>query len=365
MRWEDFREEYRRIQLPTIRDRSSECAENRLDIAERILNPRTLGDVANPEALHKLQTELLAGAHSRFNRRRSPHTVKSYMAAVLSALGWAETQGWIPSTPKIRKVKTHKLRQMKGRPITTEEFERMLDKTKEVVGDEAAESWKYLLRGLWESALRLDELMHLSWNEPNTIRPEWKRGRLPVLIIPHQLQKNDTEEAIPLLPWFESVLLVTVASERTGWVFDPVSLQTKVNRRIVQSRPNSAWVAKVVSRIGKAENVVVIPGDGKTGRPTKYASAHDLRRSCADRLLDAGVPPITIARVLRHASWDTTRRHYAPGDVQKDAGVLRKLLGKPVTDERLRAWHDPPSDGLDPASACQDVPRYISDGESS
>ena len=39
------------------------------------------------------------------------------------------------------------------------------------------------------------------------------------------MQKNDTEEEIPLLPWFEKVLLETAECERTGWVFNPASLQ--------------------------------------------------------------------------------------------------------------------------------------------
>jgi hypothetical protein len=34
--------------------------------------------------------------------------------------------------------------------------------------------------------------------------------------------------------------------------------------------------------------------------------------------------------LFRHASWETTRRHYAPGDVQKDAGIKR-LLNRPLT----------------------------------
>jgi hypothetical protein len=51
---------------------------------------------------------------------------------------------------------------MKGRPISAEEFERMLDKTPGVVGDVAAASWQRVLRALWNSALRIDELMHVS-----------------------------------------------------------------------------------------------------------------------------------------------------------------------------------------------------------
>ena len=74
-------------------------------------------------------------------------------------------------------------------------------------------------RGLWQSALRVEELTNCAWDISGAITPEWKRGRLPVLQIPADMQKNDTEEAIPLLPWFEAVLHETPESRRTGWVF--------------------------------------------------------------------------------------------------------------------------------------------------
>ena len=85
-----------------------------------------------------------------------------------------------------------------------------------VVGDVAAESWQYLMWGIWESGLRIDELMHVSWDDANQIRPVWQRGRLPVLAIPHERQKNVTEESIPLLPGFESLLLQTPEQGRVG-----------------------------------------------------------------------------------------------------------------------------------------------------
>lgn len=78
---------------------------------------------------------------------------------------------------------------------------------------------------------------------------------------------------------------------------------------------------------------MVEAADERTGRPEKYASAHDLRRSCGERLRDAGVPPLVICRVMRHASWKTTRKHYAPGDIQTDARVLHQYLAeKPEGD---------------------------------
>ena len=142
------------------------------------------------------------------------------------------------------------------------------------------------------------------------------------------MQKNDTEESIPLLPWFEAVLLETPPEQRTGWVFNPLSLRLRLDRKVQHERPAAEWVGRVVSRIGEAAGIVVEQADERTGRPIKYATAHDLRRSCGERLRDAGVPPLVMCRVMRHSSRDTTRKHYAPGDIQRDAEVLREVLGK-------------------------------------
>lgn len=135
MPWDDFREEYRVLHLTTVRDSTASHAESRLDLAERILKPRTLGDVAEPNALQQLQAKLLAGVESRRKKPRSARTVRGYMNSVLAALNWAHLQGWLPNAPKLRKIKTPKQKVMKGRPIKEVEFERMLAATAGVVGD--------------------------------------------------------------------------------------------------------------------------------------------------------------------------------------------------------------------------------------
>src|SRR4051794_23807671 len=106
-----------------------------------------------------------------------------------------------------------------------------------------------------------------------------------------------------------------------------MSLQTMVGRGVRQQRPEAEWVGKIVSRIGEAAGVIVRPATGKG--QAKFASAHDLRRSCAERLISAGVPEREVSRILRHASVETTRRHYAPGTVQESAGIIRKTLLSP------------------------------------
>ena len=87
---------------------------------------------------------------------------------------------------------------------------------------------------------------------------------------------------------------------------------------------------QVAARTDRLDLLVNAAGIGwatrTIGKDGEYASAHDLRRSCGERLREAGVPPLVICRVMRHSSWETTRKHYAPGDVQQDAEVLRATL---------------------------------------
>jgi len=325
MSWQDFREQYRTLQLATLRTKSQIDAENRLDIAERILKPKTLADLASTNAIQTLQEKLLNGASSLRNKPRSKHTVRGYVTAVLAALNWAYQQGWIEKPVKFRKLKVAKSRRMKGRPLTLEEFQKMLGAVSQVVGEDGAKSWEYLLQGLWESALRLGELLRLSWDLPNSIQPRWSEGSCPTLEIPADLQKNDKDESIPLLPGFEKLLQETPVEQRTGWVFCPSYVRGFTFA--ASRRPTVAWVGKIVSKIGQVAGVCVAAANDRTGYPQKFASAHDLRRSCAQRLLKADVPPLTIARVMRHESWETTQKYYAPGDVQNDAQVLRDRLG--------------------------------------
>ena len=99
----------------------------------------------------------------------------------------------------------------------------MLEAVPRVVGGESAEPWRHLLRGLWESGLRLGELLSVSWGMEGTIWPFWNQEGEGVLKIPAAMQKNNVEEDIPLVPWFESLLLETPPGARRGWVFQAVT----------------------------------------------------------------------------------------------------------------------------------------------
>lgn len=312
-----FVNEYDRIYLTTLRDGSRSDALSRLNRCVEVSGCKTLGELATRRVLETIQAVLRDG--------RSAWTVKGIMAALFAALKWAKRREWIDQVPEIDRIKTARLKAMKGRPLALEEFERILQSTHKIVGNESAPSWKHTLRGYWESGLRRDELLAVSWDDPEQIRPAWDRGRFPVLLIPSSLQKNETEEEIPILPGFEALLLETPEGQRTGWVFNPQPLPQHQRRR-TQKRLQGPWVSRVISKISKEAGVATFTRGGQT----HFATVHDLRRSLAQRLLLAEVDRSIIKAVMRHSSWETTERHYAPGSVQKMASDARAALGNQV-----------------------------------
>ena len=314
MGWSDFVDVFKDRHLYSLRKGSQRHALSRLKICGEVSGAKTLGEMASRDNLEELQRRLLEGGRSKW-------TVKTTMDCLFSALRFAEDRDWLVKVPRIPRVKTSKLKGMKGRPITVEEFERLLEKAPDVVGEAAAESWRRLLRGYWTSGFRRDELLAISWDDEEWIHPDWS-SRHPVLVIPAALQKNDTEEDIPMPPEFAELLEETPNDQRTGWVFQLVSLQHKYKRKPRHGRPNGEWVGKVVRKIARAANVSTHTANGKL----QFATVHDLRRSWAQRMIDADVDERIIQRIMRHESVETLRRFYARGRVQRDAQKLAEAM---------------------------------------
>ena len=69
-------------------------------------------------------------------------------------------------------------------------------------------------------------------------------------------------------------------------------------------------VGRTISRFGEEAGIVVQQADPENGRRIKFASAHDLRRGCAQRLINAGVSAETLKVVMRHRDFATTEKYY-------------------------------------------------------
>ena len=88
-------------------------------------------------------------------------------------------------------------------------------------------------------------------------------------------------------------------------------------------------VSRVIAMIGRTAEVVVQEADARTGRRVKFASAHDLRRGFAQRLINSGVSAETLKVVMRHSDFATTEKHYgALRSAQSASQELREKLSR-------------------------------------
>ena len=296
--WEEFRLRYEQEVLPGLAPKTAEKVDSIFNTLERILPQVKNGLLRelNPERISALQAELR-------KLGRSEATIKAHRAHLKAALAWAVDQGMLSEIPKIKNPKRARRSggadPMKGRPITTEEFERFLGKVPVVVGEDKAESWQHLLRGLWWSGLRLGEALELYWDRPDRLCVDLSGKRLMLRIVA-ELEKGNRDRLLPIAPEFAEFLLSIPEADRHGRVFRPES-KTRGAVHTVD------FVSKTICKIGKVAGVKVST-DPSTGK-VRFASAHDLRRSFGERWSSRVMPQVLMA-LMRHESIDTTMRYY-------------------------------------------------------
>lgn len=101
-------------------------------------------------------------------------------------------------------------------------------------------------------------------------------------------------------------------------------------------RLTTEYVGRVISAIGEKARIVVQQADEETGRRIKHASAHDIRRGCALRLINAGVSAETLMVVMRHKDFKTTQKFYGAVRAPQSAAVeLHQKLAAPIAAEQL------------------------------
>jgi integrase len=329
--WPDFRDRYESEVLPRLAPRTSEPREAVMNHVERILSPRRVGD---------LTADRLSYFESELRRARKDgddvipglkdSTIAGHLAHLRSILSWAVEIGALRAVPKIQKpTRNVGGKAMRGRPITAEEFDRMLAKveaallslnvptkpSKREISEERrakrherrlklvaarADAWRHYLNGLWLSGLRLEESLKLSWDADAEIMVDLS-SRYPRLRIYAEAEKGHRDRLLPMTPDFAEWLLTTPQEQRHGPVFT-LGLAPKT-------------VSRIVSAIGEKAGVVVNKAEGK------FASAHDLRRAFGTRWASK-VKPATLQLLMRHASIQTTLDYYVSMDADDVAGEL-------------------------------------------
>jgi integrase len=200
---------------------------------------------------------------------------------------------------------------MKGRPVTLEEFERMLKKIPSVVGPTAAPAWAHYLRGLWVSGLRLSESLEHWWDRDDRLVPIFPAKGRPMLRIPAELEKGHADRFLPIAPEFALLLLETPEVARTGAVFKLPSLRGS------KSELRSTRVGRIVSKIGASAGIRVHV-DLTDPKKVKYAAAHDLRRAFGERWA-ARIMPAQLREIKRHESIETTLRFCVGANAERTA----------------------------------------------
>ncbi|MBN2577647.1 MAG: tyrosine-type recombinase/integrase [Pirellulales bacterium] len=303
--WKEFRERYEKEKLSSLAPDTRVIVGGSMNLVERHLSPDRL-------------CKLTAAVMSRFQAKLretgiKETTIAHHLRNIKAALRWAERVGLMVRAPKIEMPKRAKgQKMMKGRPITGEEFDRMMAAVPKVRPVDP-EAWERFLRGLWLSGLRLNESLRLSWDFDAPFAVDLS-GRRPVFRIKGEAQKSGQDQLLPMAPDFAQWLLETFPeAERAGRVFRMPCLRGG-------GPLNRDDVGRVVSAIGKKAGVVV---DKATG---KYATAHDLRRSFGTRWAPK-VMPADLQLLMRHAEISTTLKYYVAQDAEAVADRLWANFG--------------------------------------
>ncbi len=334
MPWSEFRQRYEREVASGLASSTEGKIAATFGKVEAHIHPVKLRSITT-DAMQRMQQALRDAGLSE-------STIKGHLSHLRAALAWAVGMGFLANVPKVPKTQRAKRTTvMKGRPITGEEFDRMLAKVEAALAEAnepgrrggykrwkpeaqaaahkrraelaaaAAASWQHLLRGLWHGGLRITESLELHWTDESKLRVDLS-CRYPMLRIPAELEKGHKDRLLPLAPEFADMLLATPEAKRRGYVFNPKPLRAdKQGQRL-----GTQQVQRVIGIVGRLANVKVAER-----AKVKFASAHDLRRSFGDRWA-ARVMPQVLMELMRHESIDTTLRYYTGRNAQQTASVL-------------------------------------------
>ena len=346
--WTDFRKRYEDEVLPGLKDTTGLKVSGVFEAVERIISPGklsalTAGRISKlVQVLRAEETEVDVifksvdenGKKTSEKRKetvvvkRAESTIKGHLGSLKAALNWAKRVGMLNEVPSIEMPKRAKgSKMMKGRPVTGEEFDRMIEKVPEVCGEATADAWRWFLRGLWWSGLRLEESLNLWWDSDAGLTVDLS-GRRPMLRIPAESEKGNQDRLLPIAPEFAEMLLAVPTGERTGLVF-----------KLPFTRKDT--VSKVISEIGEKAGVKVNskPTADPTSPKIKYASAHDLRRSFGERWA-ARIMPQLLMQLMRHEAIETTMKYYVGRNAETTADALwNAVSGDTFGDKTVSVKH--------------------------
>ena len=313
--WSEFIERYDSEYMQTEMRKSSQ---------ERVHSTfSVIRDLMSPQRLQQITSQWVTQFRLKASDGRESDTVNLHLRNLKAALNWAKSQKMVAEVPEIKQSKkTKSSKQMKGRPITAEEFDRIIDKVPDLtsIGKEWAPAWQLFLKGLWWSGLRLSEAVNLTWDEwVNGIRVSVSGGYV-LLVIACEDEKGGKERVYPVAPEFAEMLLAIPEEQRTGFVFELP--QTGGKRASSVSS-----ISRKISEVGQLANVKVNQTEKSGETVTKFASSHDLRRAFGVRW-SRRIFPAELMELMRHEDIGTTMKYYVGQQAELTAKKLYEALDR-------------------------------------
>lgn len=298
--WATFCRRYEEEKLAALRDKTRRLWKTAKNSLETFGKPVFLGDVTS-DFLSRFAAKLR-------KNDLSAASIGAYLRHLRAALRWGAK---VFRTYKAPSVDIPRVAEpMKGRPITREEFDRMLEQTAAVVGKKQAKAWKRMLRGLWLSGFRLGESLRVRWAADGRFSIWDVDSERAYVLIPASEEKGNKNRKLPLAPDFVVWLRKFPKASRSGFVFH---LRGAAGRQIACLEEAS----RIISQIGEKARIKV---KDRTGT-TKYASAHDLRRSFGQRWA-VQLMPVELMALMRHSDIHTTMKYYVGRDIDRLSDTL-------------------------------------------
>ena len=203
--WQEFRERYEKEKLSSLSWRTTSSTDTAFNHLERIVNPAKLAAI-DSASLSRFQAEL---------RREGGHdetSIATHLRHIRAALGWATSMGFIAIVPRIEMRKRAKGKTlMRGRPITTEEFERMLAAVAKVRHTMMRSRGSIICRVFGYTALRLEG----AWCFPGMMmRPSRSTWRVDGPGFSAEAGEGHQDRLLPMTPDFAEFLQQTPTADR-------------------------------------------------------------------------------------------------------------------------------------------------------
>lgn len=331
----------------TVRDTTLLEINEALIALNKAASPATVLDVSHQTVKKFIQVRLRGGlkaeeaadgaARRRHRRHRQRAVQRSTVWKQISALRrvWYDAQiepnPW--AEPKLR-------RQLKSVPkdwqwYSTEHLGRLMSqceawRTREEGAGRTGRKWiafKGMVAVAYTAGLRLGEINHLTWADVDldaaeiTISPKLKTETT----VPWG-PKDHERRVVPLTPTVQEIFaaLRESAGDANPYIFVSVERHRHAMKRAAAGTWHDAQklvnnVRRDFRKLCKAAGVPV-------------CAFHSLRKSCCTNLLEGGVAPHAVQKILGHASLETTIKYYSK--VRRDQIAVARGVSEGYISQR-------------------------------